>query len=138
VHAVGARFDGVRRRYGVEPEHFDTMKKALFATLSKELGSLWTAEVEAAWDHSYAVCREMMEVCRPLACALFRPITLSHSDAFFGPGTHDAGARQAEELQVRRLQQAQPPALDLHQLWWHIRAAVRSAGQFRCCACGLG
>ena len=34
----------------------------------------------------------------PLTCALFRLITLSHSDAFFGPGTHDAGARQAEEL----------------------------------------
>jgi len=26
------------------------------------LGSLWTPEVAAAWEHAYATCREMMEV----------------------------------------------------------------------------
>jgi hemoglobin-like flavoprotein len=40
-------------RYGVEPEHYDTVGTALLATLRGGLGDAWTRETEEAWTAAY-------------------------------------------------------------------------------------
>ena len=41
--------------YGVMPEHYNMVGKALLWTLQKTLGADWNAELRAAWVNCYAV-----------------------------------------------------------------------------------
>lgn len=41
--------------YGVMPEHYNMVGKALLWTLQKTLGAGWNAELRAAWVNCYAV-----------------------------------------------------------------------------------
>ena len=38
------------RKYGVLPSHYETLRRALYATLRSRLGEAWTAAVDAAAD----------------------------------------------------------------------------------------
>ncbi len=53
---------GVRHaRYGVQPEHYDTVGKALLWTLGHGLGDGFTPEVESAWTEVYALLAQVMQ-----------------------------------------------------------------------------
>ena len=41
--------------YGVKPEHYNLVGKALIWTLQKGLGKEWNDEVKAAWINCYAI-----------------------------------------------------------------------------------
>ena len=41
--------------YGVKPEHYNMVGKALLWTLQKTLGADWNAELRTAWVNCYAV-----------------------------------------------------------------------------------
>jgi hemoglobin-like flavoprotein len=41
--------------YGVRDSHYDTVGKALIATLEKALGDAWTPEAAAAWEEAYSM-----------------------------------------------------------------------------------
>lgn len=41
--------------YGVMPEHYNMVGKALLWTLQKTLGTAWNAELRAAWVNCYAI-----------------------------------------------------------------------------------
>jgi hemoglobin-like flavoprotein len=57
IAALGQR----HAAYGVRAEHYDTVGKALIATLQKGLGDAFTPEVKEAWLACYAaVSTEMM------------------------------------------------------------------------------
>jgi hemoglobin-like flavoprotein len=57
IGALGQR----HAAYGVTTEHYDTVGKALIATLKKGLGDAFTPEVRAAWLACYAaVAAEMI------------------------------------------------------------------------------
>jgi hemoglobin-like flavoprotein len=51
IAALGAR----HAAYGVRTEHYDTVGKALIATLQKGLGDAFTPEVKDAWLACYGV-----------------------------------------------------------------------------------
>lgn len=54
---------GMGRRhvtYGVEPEHYQTMREALFWMLAQALGDAFTDEVAAAWAAAYALLTDVM------------------------------------------------------------------------------
>ena len=53
---------GVRHaRYGVQPEHYETVGEALLWTLSQGLGDGFTPEVQAAWTEVYALLAQVMQ-----------------------------------------------------------------------------
>jgi hemoglobin-like flavoprotein len=53
---------GVRHAsYGVKPEHFDAVRKALLWTLALILQDGYTAEVRAAWATAYAMLAGVMK-----------------------------------------------------------------------------
>ena len=53
---------GVRHaRYGVLPEHYDTVGEALLWTLRQGLGDAFTPEVEAAWTEVYGLLATVMK-----------------------------------------------------------------------------
>lgn len=48
--------------YGVKPEHYAPVKKALLWTLEKGLGNDWNDEVQQAWEACYdSLTRAMLE-----------------------------------------------------------------------------
>ena len=53
---------GVRHaRYGVQPEHYDTVGEALLWTLGQGLGDGFTLEVQTAWREVYALLAQVMQ-----------------------------------------------------------------------------
>jgi hemoglobin-like flavoprotein len=56
IAALGQRHIG----YGVKPEHYKIVGKALLWTLQQGLGSDWTKEVEEAWIKCYTLLSEAM------------------------------------------------------------------------------
>ena len=53
---------GVRHaRYGVQPEHYETVGEALLWTLSQGLGDGFTPEVRTAWTEVYALLAQVMQ-----------------------------------------------------------------------------
>jgi NAD(P)H-flavin reductase/hemoglobin-like flavoprotein len=48
------------RKFGVTPEHYDAMGRALLTTLRRFGGESWTAEMECAWRNAYATAASMM------------------------------------------------------------------------------
>jgi hemoglobin-like flavoprotein len=48
-------------RYGVKPQHYDTVAVALLWTLGQGLGDAFTPEVKAAWTETYGVLAETMK-----------------------------------------------------------------------------
>ena len=53
---------GVRHaRYGVQPEHYDTVGEALLWTLGQGLGDGFTPEVQTAWREVYALLAQVMQ-----------------------------------------------------------------------------
>lgn len=53
---------GVRHaRYGVQPEHYDTVGEALLWTLGQGLGNGFTPEVQTAWTEVYALLAQVMQ-----------------------------------------------------------------------------
>ncbi len=46
--------------YGVEPEHYQTMREALFWMLAQGLGEAFTDEVAAAWAAAYSLLANTM------------------------------------------------------------------------------
>jgi nitric oxide dioxygenase len=57
VKALGARHGG----YGVEPEHYEIVGKALLWTLESGLGNAFTPEVRQAWTRVYALLAATMQ-----------------------------------------------------------------------------
>jgi len=56
IIALGCRHAG----YGVKPEHYKFVGKALLWTLQQGLGNDWTKEIEEAWTSCYAHLSEAM------------------------------------------------------------------------------
>ncbi|HEV8284581.1 MAG TPA: globin domain-containing protein [Chitinophagaceae bacterium] len=56
IAALGKRHAG----YGVKPEHYKVVGKALLWTLQQGLGSDWTKEVEEAWTKCYTIMSDAM------------------------------------------------------------------------------
>jgi hemoglobin-like flavoprotein len=56
IAALGRRHAG----YGVKPQHYKLVGKALLWTLQQGLGNDWTKEVEAAWIKCYAFLSNTM------------------------------------------------------------------------------
>jgi len=53
---------GVRHaRYGVQPEHHDTVGEALLWTLGQGLGEEFTPEVRTAWTEVYTLLAQVMQ-----------------------------------------------------------------------------
>ena len=53
---------GVRHaRYGVQPEHYDTVGEALLWTLGQGLGEKFTPEVRTAWTEVYCLLAQVMQ-----------------------------------------------------------------------------
>ena len=53
---------GVRHaRYGVQPEHYETVGEALLWTLRQGLGDGFTPEVRVAWTEIYALLAQVMQ-----------------------------------------------------------------------------
>ena len=53
---------GVRHaRYGVQPEHYDTVGEALLWTLGQGLGEKFTPEVRTAWTEVYSLLAQVMQ-----------------------------------------------------------------------------
>jgi hemoglobin-like flavoprotein len=48
-------------RYGVRPQHYDTVAAALLWTLGHGLGQAFTPEVKAAWVETYGVLAKTMK-----------------------------------------------------------------------------
>ena len=48
-------------RYGVRPQHYDTVGAALLWTLGKGLGEAFTPEVKGAWAETYGVLAKTMK-----------------------------------------------------------------------------
>lgn len=48
------------RKFGVAPEHYDAMGRALLATLRKFAADAWTAEMESAWRAAYTTAATIM------------------------------------------------------------------------------
>jgi hemoglobin-like flavoprotein len=48
-------------RYGVKPQHYDTVATALLWTLGKGLGDAFTPDVKAAWTETYGVLAKTMK-----------------------------------------------------------------------------
>jgi hemoglobin-like flavoprotein len=48
-------------RYGVRPQHYDTVAAALLWTLGRGLGDAFTPEVKAAWAETYTVLARTMK-----------------------------------------------------------------------------
>ena len=48
-------------RYGVKPQHYDTVAAALIWTLGKGLGDAFTPEVKAAWTETYKLLARTMK-----------------------------------------------------------------------------
>ena len=48
-------------RYGVKPQHYDTVAAALIWTLGKGLGDAFTPEVKAAWTQTYKLLARTMK-----------------------------------------------------------------------------
>jgi hemoglobin-like flavoprotein len=57
VRELGAR----HRKYGVAPQHYETVGSALLWTLRKGLGEAFTPEVEEAWTLAYGVLADAMQ-----------------------------------------------------------------------------
>lgn len=53
-------------RYGVRPEHYGPVGRALLDTLAHFLGPAWTADVEAAWTAAYTAVADVMVAAAPL------------------------------------------------------------------------
>jgi hemoglobin-like flavoprotein len=47
-------------RYGVVPEHYAIVGRALLASLAELAGELWTDEYEGAWARAYTFAAEIM------------------------------------------------------------------------------
>ena len=53
---------GVRHaRYGVQPEHYDTVGEALLWTLGQGLGEKFTPQVRTAWTEVYSLLAQVMQ-----------------------------------------------------------------------------
>lgn len=48
------------RKYGVRPEHYAVLGRALIAALRKHLEGFWVPELEQAWEKAYAAMAEAM------------------------------------------------------------------------------
>ena len=48
------------RKYGVRPEHYAVLGRALMAALRKHLEGFWVPELERAWEKAYAAMAEAM------------------------------------------------------------------------------
>lgn len=48
------------RKFGVVPEHYEVVGRALLATLRRFSGDTWSAEVEQAWADAYTVAADIM------------------------------------------------------------------------------
>lgn len=48
------------RKYGVRPDHYDAVGRALIGALRLELGDAWTAAMEQEWASTYALISRMM------------------------------------------------------------------------------
>ena len=48
-------------RYGVRPQHYDTVGAALLSTLRRGLGDAFTPEVKEAWTETYTVLSRTMK-----------------------------------------------------------------------------
>ena len=85
------------RKYGVLPEHYDTLRQALYSTLRDELAQEWTDAVEAAAEQSLNLIVGVMS---------------GAADAEHGPawwdGTVVEHLRVSRDLAVVRLQLDQP------------------------------
>src|SRR5262245_36073018 len=57
VQELGRRHRG----YGVKPEHYDNVGKALLWTLGYGLGEAFTPEIEQAWVATYGVLAKTMQ-----------------------------------------------------------------------------
>jgi hemoglobin-like flavoprotein len=57
VQDLGKRHAG----YGVTPDHYDTVAKALLYTLEVGLGKDWTSDVKAAWVEVYTLLAGTMK-----------------------------------------------------------------------------
>jgi NAD(P)H-flavin reductase len=56
------------RKYGVRPEHYDAVGRALVTALRRYAEDVWVPELEAAWEKAYRVMAEiMMEGAREAA-----------------------------------------------------------------------
>jgi hemoglobin-like flavoprotein len=56
LEALGSR----HASYGVQDPHYDTVGKALIATLEQGLGEVWTVEAAAAWKEVYDIVAGVM------------------------------------------------------------------------------
>jgi hemoglobin-like flavoprotein len=56
VSALGERHGG----YGVQPDHYQTVGKALLLTLADGLGDAFTQEVREAWAAAYGLLAQVM------------------------------------------------------------------------------
>jgi len=48
-------------RYGVKPQHYDTVGAALLWTLGRGLGEAFTPDVRAAWTETYGLLAKTMK-----------------------------------------------------------------------------
>lgn len=48
------------QRYGVRPEHYDTVGHALLGTLQAGLGEAWNDEIKTAWATAYGTLAQVM------------------------------------------------------------------------------
>ncbi|MCO6003450.1 globin domain-containing protein [Actinoallomurus purpureus] len=55
-----ARLGRDHRKFGIAPDHYDAMGRAMLATLRAYAGEAWTAEMESAWTTMYATATAIM------------------------------------------------------------------------------
>lgn len=48
------------RKYGVRAEHYDVVGRAMVTALRHHAADVWVPELEAAWEHAYAVMADLM------------------------------------------------------------------------------
>lgn len=64
LHQLGSD----HRKFGVRPEHYDLLGRALITALRKHLDDIWVPELEEAWQQAYDVmARTMLEGARESA-----------------------------------------------------------------------
>jgi NAD(P)H-flavin reductase/hemoglobin-like flavoprotein len=55
-----ARLGRDHRKFGIAPDHYDAMGRAMLATLRAYAAEAWTAEMESAWTAMYATATAIM------------------------------------------------------------------------------
>lgn len=60
LEAFLSRLGRDHRKFGVSPEHYDAMGRAMSATLRTYAGAAWTAEMESVWTTTFSTATAIM------------------------------------------------------------------------------